>query len=161
MIVLKVRDIMTKDVITIDLNQNAMEAAKLMKEKEVAALVVTEGKNPFDIISKRAFGILTERDLVRSICAENLQSKNTPLADIVSSPLITVGPNISVEDAAKVMIKNKIRRLVIVDDANVVGVVTATDLAGYLAKHKKGAKSVLLALTRNMESVRNRYIFGT
>ncbi len=151
---------MTKDVITIGLHQNAMEAAKLMKEKEVAALVVTEGKNPL-IVSKRVFGILTERDLVRSICAENRQSKNTPLADIVSSPLITVGPNISVEDAAKVMVKNKIRRLVIVDDENVLGIVTATDLAGYLAKHKKGAKSVLLALTRNMESVRNRYIFGT
>lgn len=144
---------MTKDVITIDLKQNTMEAAKLMKEKKVASLVVTKGKTPF--------GIVTERDFVRLLCAENLQSKYTSLIDIASSPLITVGPSISVEDAAKVMAKNKIRRLVIVDDGNIVGIVTATDLAGYLAKREKRAKAVFLALTRNMESIRNRYIFGT
>jgi len=153
MIALKVRDIMTKDVVTIDLKQNAMEAAKLMKEKKIASLVVTKGNTPF--------GIVTERDFVRLLCAENLQSKYTRLIDIVSSPLITVRPDISVEDAAKVMAKNKIRRLVIVEDKNIVGIVTGTDLAGYLAKREKGAKSVLLALTRNMESIRNRYIFGT
>ena len=153
MIALKVRDVMTKDVITIDLKQNAMEAAKLMKDRKIASIVVTKGKTPF--------GIVTERDFVRLLCAENLQSKYTKLIDIVSSPLITVGPNISVEDAAKVMAKNKIRRLVIVDDGNIVGIVTATDLAGYLAKREKGARSVLLALTRNMEHIRNRYIFGS
>jgi CBS domain-containing protein len=153
MIELKVRDIMTKDIVTIDLKQNAMEAAKLMKEKKIASLVVTKGKTPF--------GIVTERDFVRLLCAENLQSKYTNLTDVVSSPLITVGPNISVEDAAKVMAKNKIRRLVIVDDANIVGIVTATDLAGSLAKRERVTKSVLLALTRNMEDIRNRYIFGT
>jgi len=153
MIALKVRDIMTRNVITIDLKQNAIDAAKLMKEKKIASVVVTKGETPF--------GIVTERDFVRLLCAENLQSKYTRLVEIVSSPLITVGPDISVEDAAKVMAKNKIRRLVIVDDGNIAGILTATDLAGYLSKHKKGAKSVLLALTRNMESIRNRYIFGT
>ena len=144
---------MTKDVITIDLKQNAMDAAILMKQKKIASIVVTKGKTPF--------GIVTERDFVRLLCAENLQSKYTRLVDIASSPLITAGPDISVENAAKLMAKNKVRRLVIVDDGNIVGIVTATDLGGYLAKHKKGAKSVLLALTRNMESIRNRYIFGT
>lgn len=152
---------MTKDVITIDLNQNAMEAARLMKEKKVASLVVTKRKNPYDIRSKRTFGIVTERDLVRLVCAENLYSEHTPLIDVVSSPLTTVKPDISVEAAAKVMAKKKIRRLVVVEDGHTVGIVTATDLAGYLSKHKKGVKSVLLALTRNMRSIRNRYIFGT
>lgn len=144
---------MTKDVITIDLKQNAMDAAILMKQKKIASIVVTKGKTPF--------GIVTERDFVRLLCAENLQSKYTGLVDITSSPLITAGPDIPVENAAKLMAKNKVRRLVIVDDGNIVGIITATDLAGYLVKHKEGAKSVLLALTRNMESIRNRYIFGT
>jgi CBS domain-containing protein len=144
---------MTKDVVTIDLKQNAMDAAILMKQKKIASVVVTKEKTPF--------GIVTERDFVRLLCAENLQSKYTRLVDITSSPLITAGPDISVENAAKLMAENKVRRLVIVDDGNIVGIVTATDLSGYLAKHKKGAKSVLLALTRNMESIRNRYIFGT
>ncbi len=150
---MKIHDIMTKDVITVDSKQNAMEAAKLMKEKRIASIVVSKATRPY--------GIVTERDFVRLLCAENLQSKNTPLINITSSPLITVGPDISIEDAAEVMSKNKIRRLVIVDDGNILGIVTATDLAGYLAKRERFAKSILLALTRNMENIRNRYIFGT
>ena len=150
---MKIRDIMTSDVITIDLKQSAMEAAKLMKDKRIASIVVTKETTPY--------GIVTERDFVRLLCAENLQSKNTPLINITSSPLITVGPDISVEDAAKVMSMNKVRRLVIADDGNILGIVTATDLAGYLAKREKGAKEILLALTRNMENIRNRYILGT
>jgi CBS domain-containing protein len=144
---------MTKNVFTIDVKRNAMDAAKLMKEKRIASVVVTKGETPF--------GIVTERDFVRLVCAENLQSKYTRLVEIVSTPLITVGPDISVEDAAKVMAKNKVRRLVIVDHDNIAGILTATDLAGYLSKYKKGAKSVFVALTRNMESIRNRYILGT
>lgn len=148
---LKVKDLMTKDVITIDVKYNAMDAAKLMKEKKIASLVVTKGNTPF--------GIVTERDFVRLVCAENLPVKQTKLIDIVSSPLITVEPNASVEEAAKVMAKNKIRRIVVVENDAVVGILTATDLAAYLIKHRKGAKEVLLALTRNVRSVGSRYIF--
>jgi CBS domain-containing protein len=142
---------MTKDVVTIDVENNAMDAAKLMKEKKIASLVVTKGKMPF--------GIVTERDFVRLICAENLQSKYTALIEITSSPLITIAPNVTIEDAAKLMAKKKIRRIVVVEDDNLVGILTATDLAAYLIKHKRGAKQVLLALTRNMKSVGDRYIF--
>lgn len=148
---MKVKDLMTKDLITIDVENDAMDAAKLMKEKKIASLVVTKGKMPF--------GIVTERDFVRLICAENLQSKHTGLIEIASSPLITIAPNVTVEDTAKLMAKKKIRRIVVVENDNVVGILTATDLAAYLIKHRRGAKQVLLALTRNMKSVGSRHIF--
>lgn len=143
---------MAKNVIMLDFTNNAMDAANLMKDKKIASLVVTKGNVPF--------GIVTERDFVRLICAENLQSKNTKLIDITSSPLITVKPDTTIEDAAKTMVKNKIRRIVVVEDGAVAGILTATDLAAYLIKHRRGAKQVLLALTRNMKSVGSRYIFG-
>ena len=149
---MKVKDLMTKDVVMIDLKHNAMDAAKVMKNKKIASLVVTKDKTPF--------GIVTERDFVRVVCAENLRSKDTNLIHITSSPLITVDPNTSIEDAAKVMAKNKIRRIVVVENDTVAGILTATDLAAYLMKHKRGAKQILLALTRNMESIGSRYIFG-
>ncbi len=143
---------MTRNVITIDTKYNAMDAAKLMKDKKIASLVVTK--------RSVAVGIVTERDFVRLICAENLQSKNTKLVDITSSPLITAKPDATIEDAAKMMAKNKIRRIVVVEDDVIAGILTATDLATYLIKHRRGAKQVLLALTRNVKSVGSRYIFG-
>lgn len=143
---------MTKNVIMIDSKYNAMDAAQLMKDKKIASLVVTKENVPF--------GIVTERDFVRLICAESLQSRNTKLIDITSSPLITVKPDATIEDAAKMMAKNKIRRIVVVEDDAVAGILTATDLAAYLLKHRRGTKQVLLALTRNMKSVGSRYIFG-
>jgi len=143
---------MTKNVITIDARDDAMDAAKLMKEKKIASLVVTKGNIPF--------GIVTERDFVRIICAKNLQSKQTKVANIASSPLITVDPDAPIEDAARIMAKNRIRRIVAVENDAIVGILTATDLVIYLIKHKRGTKQVLLALTRNMKSVGDRYIFG-
>jgi CBS domain-containing protein len=143
---------MTKNVITIDVTQNAMDAAKLMKEKKIASIVTTKENKPF--------GIVTERDFVRKICSENLRSKETRLVDIASSPLITVSPNATIEAAARTMADKKVRRLVIVDNEKVAGIVTATDLATYLVRHRRGAKEVLLALTRNVKSVGDRYILG-
>lgn len=143
---------MTKNVITIDARDSAMDAANLMKEKKIASLVITKGNIPF--------GIVTERDFVRIVCAKNLQSKQTKVVDIASSPLITVDPDASIEDAVRIMAKNRIRRIVAVENDAVVGILTATDLATYLIKHKRGAKQVLLALTRNVKSVGERYIFG-
>ncbi len=148
---LTVKDLMTKGVITIDLNTNTMDAAKLMKEKRIASLVVTKGKTPL--------GIVTERDFVRPICTENLQSKSTRLEDITSSPLITVDPNASIEDVATIMTKNEIRRIVVTKNNTVMGILTATDLAAYLVTHKRGVKQVILALTRNVK-VGDRYLFG-
>jgi len=128
-----------------------MDASMLMKKKKIASLVVTKRNRPF--------GIVTERDFVRMICADNLQSKHTKLIDITSSPLITADPKATIEEAARIMAKNDIRRLVVVENDTVVGILTATDLAAYLVNHKRGAKHVLLALTRNMKRIGDRYLF--
>ncbi|MEM2761099.1 MAG: CBS domain-containing protein [Nitrososphaerales archaeon] len=150
---MKVKDLMTKKVITIGLEHDALDAAKVMKNEQIASLVVMKDSKPY--------GIVTERDFLRRVCANNFQSKNTKLVDITSSPLITIDPNATVEDAVKVMVENKIRRIVVTEKDTVVGILTATDLAAYLIKTKRGAKQVLLALTRNAKSVGERYIFGT
>ena len=120
-----VKDLMTKNVVTIDLFKTVFDAAVLMSEKEIACLVIIDDKTPI--------GIVTERDFVRKVV-----SKKTPLdakiSEIMSKPLITVDPDSSLRDAARLMINNKIRRLPVVKENKLVGILVASDFARQLSK---------------------------
>ena len=133
-----VKDIMTKEVANIDSSKTIFDASVLMNEKEIACLVVFDGKTPI--------GIVTERDFVRRVVA-----KNTPTAakisEIMSKPLITVDPDSSLRDAARLMIKNKIRRLPVVKESNLVGIIVASDFARQLSK-KTITEEILEAMAR-------------
>ena len=133
-----VKDLMTKDVVTVDLSKTVFDAAVLMSEKEIACLVVIDDKT--------LIGIVTERDFVRRVV-----SKKTPLdakiSEIMSKPLITVDPNSSIRDAARLMINNKIRRLPVVKESNLVGIIVASDFARQLSK-KTITEEILEAMAR-------------
>lgn len=120
----KVRDIMVRNVITISKDKTAYDAARLMSEHEIGSVVVTEGD--------KIIGIVTERDLVRKVCAKTLPSNKVLIKDIMSKPVITADPDISPEAAVQRMLNNKVRRLPIVEDDRLIGIVTITDLASYL-----------------------------
>ena len=120
----KVRDIMQKNVITIENTKKAQDAAVILKEKEISFLVVVNEGKPV--------GIVSERDIVRKIVADNNESQTTPLETIMSKKFKWVEPNSSIELAVQKMLNNNIRRLVVLEDENLVGVITQTDLTEFL-----------------------------
>src|SRR5215216_267946 len=100
--------------------------AKKMRDKKVSSLVVTDrGDEPI--------GIVTERDLVRQVCTKDVNSNVVIVHHIMSSPMATIDANSSVEVAADIMIQNKVRHLLVMEDENkVLGIVTSSDFLGYL-----------------------------
>ncbi len=120
----QLRDIMIKKVITIEHDKNAQDAAKAMAEHEIGSLVVVSEGKPA--------GIVTERDLVRKVCVKDTVSSKIPLADIMSSPVIFAEPDMLIETAVQRMFNSKIRRLVILENDKLVGMVTVSDLAKYV-----------------------------
>jgi CBS domain-containing protein len=133
-----VKDIMTKSVVTIDVSKTVFEAAQLMSAKGIGCLVVTEN----DV----AVGIVTERDFLRRIVAERA-SFDLEISAIMSKTLITVDPDTSVREAARLMATNKIRRLPVVKAETLVGILVASDLARQ-AGNKSVGEGVLEALGR-------------
>ncbi len=120
----QIRDIMNKHVVTISKEKTCHEAASLLQEKDISFLVVTEGQNPI--------GIVTEADFVRKIVAVNKIASDLKVSDIMSPKFRWVEPTTTIEDAVQKMLNNKIRRLIVLEDQKLAGVVTQTDLAMHL-----------------------------
>ncbi|MGD6805618.1 MAG: CBS domain-containing protein [Candidatus Bathyarchaeia archaeon] len=133
-----VKDIMTKDVVTIESNKSVFEAAELMAEKGLGCLIV--------VIKAFPVGIITERDIVRRIVAKR-SSLDAKVSEVMSKTLITVEPGTSLKEAARVMSTNKIRRLPVLDQNKLVGIVVASDFVRNVGK-KTTAEEILDALGR-------------
>ncbi len=120
----QIRDIMEKNVITIGHDKTVLDAACLMKENEISFLVVLKNEEPI--------GVVTESDFVRKLVANNQVASKVPLSKIMSYKFRSVGPTTEIEDAVQKMFNNKIRRLLVVDDEKLVGIITQTDLTSFL-----------------------------
>jgi CBS domain-containing protein len=119
-----IRDIMNKHVVTISKEKSALEAAKLLVEKDISFLVVTEGQTPI--------GILSEADYVKKVLVNDKRASDVTVADIMSPKFRWVEPTTPIEDAVQKMLNNKIRRLVVLEGEKLAGVITQTDLAAHL-----------------------------
>jgi CBS domain-containing protein len=133
-----VKDLMTKDVLTIDANKTVIEAAALMSQNDVGDLVVMENNTPV--------GIVTERDFVRRVLAVG-KSTNTRVSEVMSTPLRVIDPEAPIKEAARRMVNKGIRRLAVIKDNKLVGIITATDFARYLGK-KTFSDEILEAMGR-------------
>jgi len=133
-----VTDFMTTNVITIGVNETVLYAAKLMHQQDVGDLVVMEGNVPK--------GIVTERDLVRRIMALK-KPFDTKVSEIMSDPLITIEDQASIREAARKMIKYKIRRLPVTKNTVLVGIIVASDFAKHVSK-KTLSEEILAAMSR-------------
>jgi CBS domain-containing protein len=133
-----VRDFMTTNVITIDVQETVLYAAKLMHQQDVGDLVVMEGKMPK--------GIVTERDLVRRVMAQK-KSFDTKAYEVMSDPLITIKEDASIKDAARQMVKYKIRRLPVTNKNVLVGIIATSDFARHIGK-KTLSEEILAAMSR-------------
>ena len=120
----QIRDIMEKNVITIENNQTAQEAAEIIAEKDISFLVVINDGIPQ--------GVLSESDFVRKIAAADKKSSEVKVSDIMSYKFRSVDPTTTIEDAVQKMLNKNIRRLLVTDNEKLVGVITQTDLASYL-----------------------------
>ena len=135
----KVRDIMQKNVITIESVKKAHDAAIILKEKEISFLVVVKEGKPI--------GVVSERDIVRKIVADNNDAQTTQLETIMSKNFKWVEPNASIESAVQKMLNNNIRRLVVLENENLAGVITQTDLTEFLR-----SKILINATVKNIET---------
>ena len=119
-----VKDIMSKSVISVDSSVNVNEAAKMMEDAKVGAVIVMENNTPI--------GIVTDRDFTVKIVAHAYQI-TTPIKQIMSSPLIATSPDETILMAADLMHTRNIRKLPVIDNEQVVGIITSTDLVNQLA----------------------------
>jgi|WetSurMetagenome_2_1015567.scaffolds.fasta_scaffold39782_2 CBS domain-containing protein len=133
-----VKDIMTKEVVTIDVNKSVFEAAQLMTTKSLGCLIVVDKGLPV--------GIITERDIVRRIVAKR-SSLDLRVVEVMTKTLVTVNPDTSLKDAARVMSTNRIRRLPVIKQNQLVGIVVASDFVRNIGK-KTTAEEILDALGR-------------
>lgn len=117
---LVVGDVMTADVLTASPDDTVYRVASLMASRGVGSCVVVRDDKPV--------GIVTERDIVRRLIAAGLSPKRVKVGEIMSSPVIVVGEKTSLDEAAAVMARNRVRRLVVVRGEEVVGIVSVTDL---------------------------------
>ena len=117
---MKVTEVMTKNVETCIPQSSLKEAAVKMKELDVGSIPVTD--------SDKLVGIVTDRDIVIRGIAEQ-KSLDRPVSEILSPDMVTGTPDMSTEDAAEKMADNQIRRLPIVDNGKVIGIVALGDIA--------------------------------
>jgi len=120
----QIRDIMEKNVVTIEDDKTALDAAHLISEKDVSFLVIMKNNIPI--------GVLSESDFVKRLAADDKKASEVIVSEIMSSNFRWVEPETEIEDAIQKMLNNNIRRLVILDDSKLAGVVTQTDLTGFL-----------------------------
>ncbi len=115
-----VLEIMSKEPVTVRRDATIREAAALMKQQDVGSLLV--------VANDRPSGIITEKDLVNKVVAEDRRPSELRVEDVMSSPVLTVSPYQEVLEAARIMADRKIRRLAVVENGDVVGLVTEKDI---------------------------------
>ena len=123
-----------KVVVTVDINDNpsALDIAKLMAKHRIGSVVVVEGDNSDN---KRPVGMITERDIIKKVTAQNKSADQVAVRHIMSSPLITVKSIDSIETAAETIAGNRVKRLVVLEqDGSMVGILSVSDIAKKLAK---------------------------
>ena len=133
-----VKDIMTKNVVSIGVDNNVLEAAEIMSSNQLGCLVIINKELPI--------GIVTERDIVRRVVAKKLPL-DTKISQIMSQSLITVDADASLKEAARLMSSNKIRRLPVLKQNKLVGIVVASDFVRNLGK-KSVSEEILEAMGR-------------
>lgn len=115
-----VKEIMTREVASIDIKSNVPMLAKKMLELDVGSIIITDRTQPV--------GIVTERDIVRKIISKNLKPADVSVKELMSTPLITIPSSEDISDAMYKMVKMQIRRLPVVEDSKLAGIVTDIDL---------------------------------
>ena len=114
-----VKDVMISNVATLDASSTIKDAAKLMDEKNIGCIIISQNDLPI--------GILTERDFVKRIASKE-KPLTSPLKEVMSSPLISIDPDETVWEAAEQMKVNNIHKLPVIKENEISGIITTSDL---------------------------------
>lgn len=133
-----VRDAMSRDLVTVSIEDTVEEAAKRMLNRTVGSVLVTSGDNPT--------GILTETDIIAAGVQFGRPFDDIPVSRAMSGDLVTISPDASLLQAIKTMQDNDVKKLPVVEEMEVVGIVTMTDVVRH--------QSDLLTAVRQFEDRR-------
>ena len=123
---MQIKDIMVTEVISVSPETTVVEAAKKMKEEGIGSLIIVK--------DEKLYGLVTDRDILTKVVAEGKDIHKVTVKDIMAKEVIYVRPDLDVEEAAKIMMDNGIKKLPVIDNDTLIGIVTATDI---IAAHPK------------------------
>jgi CBS domain-containing protein len=129
-----VSTVMTRNVITEAEDQNIQAVCKIMNENNIGSVIIVKGSiaTTYEMTNtkkdKEAVGIITERDIVRLMGLLQPHVLNIPLRDLMSKPVIALSPNNSIIDAIRTMQLNNIRRILIMEQEQIKGILTGKDI---------------------------------
>jgi CBS domain-containing protein len=118
---MRIREVMTESVVTAAAETAVRQVAEIMRERNVGSVVLVDGDG-------EAVGVITDRDLAVSVLADG-HGGDATASDHASAPVVTAAPGMDIEEAAQLMVAHGIRRLPIIDDGRLTGIVTLDDLA--------------------------------
>ena len=117
---LKVGDVMTKGAIYVRPNENIKRVAEIMRNNDIDSIIVLD--------KRKGVGIITDKDIISKVVAEGKDPNTTAVSEVMTSPLITITPDEDIDEAARKMRDKNIRRLVVKQNDNIIGVLSEFDL---------------------------------
>ena len=132
---MQVKDIMNKEVKTIGPGSAVQEAASIMSEHSIGCLIVVKKDS--------MAGIITERDIIKRVVAEDLSASKTKIEDVMTTKVVMIGPDKDITEAAQIMTERKIKKLPVLDDGNLVGILTLVDICAVQPGIIKSTASLL------------------
>lgn len=115
-----VKEAMKTNPAFVDANATVLDAAKVMKKRKIGNVIVVQDNHPI--------GILTESDILKKVVAEGKNAKDVIVKTVMSTPIIVVDPYVTLEEALKIMSKCNIRRLPVIENDKLIGIITQKDI---------------------------------
>ena len=141
-----VRDAMTEDPRSIGASASVVEAARVMREEHVGSLPITD--------DEQLVGMITDRDITTRVVAEAADLATTSVGDVYSQNLISVQPDKGLEEALQLMARHQVRRLPVVENGRLVGIVAQADIALSLSGDEKKTGELVEAISERSEEER-------
>jgi CBS domain-containing protein len=126
-----IRDVMTNDPRTIDADKPVVHAARMMRDEDVGLAPIVEGQ--------KLIGTLTDRDIAIRVVAEGKDPQTTIVREVATSQFVTIDPDEDLDEALRLMAKNQVRRLPVLDqDGRLAGIVAQADIARHASDEQTG-----------------------
>jgi len=147
MMVNSVREAMTENPRSIGPSTSVVEAAQLMRDEHIGSLPITDGDT--------LVGMITDRDITTRVVAEGAGLATTSVGDVYSQDLISVGPDKELEEALRLMARHQVRRLPVVENGRLVGIVAQADIARTLSEDEKKTGELVEAISKRSDGERS------
>jgi CBS domain-containing protein len=118
-----------RGVVSMVADESVLNAARLMNERAIGAIIVTD--------RDKMVGIFTERDVLRRVVAEQRDPARTRLGEVMTSPVVTCRPPAMVDDVAALCTNRRIRHLPVMQDDELIGIITSGDVLAYQVNEQK------------------------